>query len=158
MRSLLTPLQRDLLQLPTPPKDLKEWYSWAIRLDSNYRKMQRILGQSTGKAPEKGKEEPKRRWNIQQRDPDAMDVDTLSMDKRNDMMKKGLCFNCNKAGHISKFCPEKRKASTSAISLTSPPSYAPSPAPQKKDESKGTRSPYPKCNCSNGTRRKRRVP
>ena len=40
MRSLLTPLQRDLLQLPTLPKDLKEWYSWANRLDSNYRKMQ----------------------------------------------------------------------------------------------------------------------
>ena len=29
MRSLPTPLQRDLLQLPTLPKDLKEWYSWA---------------------------------------------------------------------------------------------------------------------------------
>ena len=40
MRSLPTPLQRDLLRLPTPPKDLKEWYSWANRLDSNYRKMQ----------------------------------------------------------------------------------------------------------------------
>ena len=40
MRLLLTPLQRDLLQSPTPPKDLKEWYTWANRLDSNYRKMQ----------------------------------------------------------------------------------------------------------------------
>ena len=44
MRSLPTPLQRDLLQLPTLHKDLKEWYSWANRLDSNYRKMRRILG------------------------------------------------------------------------------------------------------------------
>ena len=35
-------------------------------------------------------------------------------------MKKGLCFNCNKAGHISKFCPERQKAMTS-----SPPSYTP---------------------------------
>ena len=61
-----------------------------------------------------------------------MDVDALSMDKRNDMMKKGLCFNCNKAGHISKFCPEKQKTSTSASSSTSPPSYAPSPTPQKR--------------------------
>ena len=59
MRSLPTPLQRDLLRLPTPPKDLKEWYSWANRLDSNYRKIQQILGRSTGKTPEKGKEEPK---------------------------------------------------------------------------------------------------
>ena len=44
MRSLLIPLQRDLLQLPTLPKDLKEWYSWASKLDNNYKRMQRILG------------------------------------------------------------------------------------------------------------------
>ena len=60
-----------------------------------------------------------------------MDVNALSMDKRNDMMKKGLCFNCNKAGHISRFCPKKRKASTSTSSLTFPLSYAPSPAMSK---------------------------
>ena len=44
MRSLLIPLQRDLLRLPTPPKDLKEWYSWANKLDNNYKRMQQILG------------------------------------------------------------------------------------------------------------------
>ena len=132
MRSLPTPLQRDLLRLPTPPKDLKEWYTWANRLDNNYRKMQWILGRSTGKIPEKGKEEPKWRWNMQWQDPDAMDVDVLNMDKRGDMMKKGLCFNCNKAGHISRFCPEKWKASTSTPSTTSPLSYTPSHALPKK--------------------------
>ena len=61
-----------------------------------------------------------------------MDVDALSMHKQNDMMKKGLCFNCNKAGHISKFCPEKQKAFTSTFTSTSPPSYAPSPTTSKK--------------------------
>ena len=61
-----------------------------------------------------------------------MHVDALSMDKRNDMMKKGLCFNCNKAGHISKFCPEKRKSSTSTFTPTSPPSYVQSPTTSKK--------------------------
>ena len=39
-------------------------------------------------------------------------------------MKKGLCFNCNKPGHISRFCPDKRKATSST---SSPPSYAPNP-------------------------------
>ena len=61
-----------------------------------------------------------------------MDIDALSMDKQTDMMKKGLCFNCNKAGHISKFCPEKHRASTSTFTPTSPPSYAPSPTTLKK--------------------------
>ena len=43
-RTLNIPLQRKLLELPTPPKNLKEWYEWATKLDNNYRKMQRILG------------------------------------------------------------------------------------------------------------------
>ena len=76
LRSLPVPLQRDLLRLPTP--ELKEWYSWASKLDNNYKRMQRILGQSTGKTPEKAKEEPRRRWNIQRRDPNTMDVDAIT--------------------------------------------------------------------------------
>ena len=61
-----------------------------------------------------------------------MDVDALSTDKWNDMMKKELCFNCNKAGHISKFCPEKQRASTSTFTSTPPLSYAPSPTTSRK--------------------------
>ena len=61
-----------------------------------------------------------------------MDINALNMDKRTDMMRKGLCFNCNKAGHISKFCPEKRRASASTSTPTSPPSYALSPATLRK--------------------------
>ena len=53
MRSLPIPLQRDLLRLPTPPKDLKEWYSWASKLDNNFKRMQRILGRLVGKTLEK---------------------------------------------------------------------------------------------------------
>ena len=43
--------------------------------------MQQILGRSTGKTPEKTKEEPRQKWNIRRRDPDAMDVDALNTDK-----------------------------------------------------------------------------
>ena len=81
---------------------------------------------------EKAKEEPRQKWNIQRRDPDAMDVDALNTDKRTDMMRKGLCFNCNKAGHISKICPEKRRATASTSMPTSPPSYASSPATSRR--------------------------
>ena len=65
-----------------------------------------------------------------------MDVDAFNTDKQTDMMRKGLCFNCNKAGHISKFCPEKRKATASTSTftpmLTSPPSYASSPTTSRR--------------------------
>ena len=55
LRSLPVPLQRDLLRLPTPPKELKEWYSWASKLDNNYKRMQQILGRSTGKSKRRTK-------------------------------------------------------------------------------------------------------
>ena len=87
--------------------------------------MQRILGQATGKSSKKGKDHQKRCWNFQkkERDPDAMDVDMMTMEKKDELMKKGLCFNCNKPGHISKFCPNKQKYTTSPS--LSPPSYTP---------------------------------
>ena len=98
--------------------------------------MQQILGRSTRKTPEKTKEEPRQKWNIRRRDPDAMDVNALNTDKQTDMMRKGLCFNCNKAGHISKFCPKKRKATASTSTFTpmptSPLSYASSPTMSRR--------------------------
>ena len=56
-----------------------------------------------------------------------MDIDALTIEKREEMMKKGLCFNCGKPGHLNRDFPDKRKARTSH----SPPSYSP-PAPTKK--------------------------
>jgi hypothetical protein len=106
-KTLNIPLQRKLLE-PTPPNSLQEWYKWAVRLDNNFRKMQRILGRAIGKTSEKAKEEPRRRWNFQKKDPNAMDVDTLAMAKRTEYMKKGLCFGCGKPGHLSRDCTEKR--------------------------------------------------
>ena len=58
-----------------------------------------------------------------------MDVDAITTEKQGEWMKKGLCFNCNKPGHISRFCPDKRRttSSTTTASTSSPPSYAPNP-------------------------------
>jgi hypothetical protein len=93
-------------------------------LDNNYRKLQQILNQSTGKFVDK-KEEPRRRWAFQkkEKDPDAMDVDALKIEKRDEMMRKGLCFVCVKPGHLNRDCPDKKKPAASSSS--SPPSYSP---------------------------------
>ena len=44
--TLNVPLQRQIHSLKNPPKTFQEWYDWAAKLDNNWRKMQRILGQS----------------------------------------------------------------------------------------------------------------
>ena len=119
------PLQRRILSLENPPKTLKEWYDWAAKLDNNWRRMKRILGRSRELNDRKDsngkkKEEPKRKFNFTRRDSETIE-------KREEMMKKGLCFNCGKPGHLNRDFPDKRKARTSH----SPPSYSP-PAPTKK--------------------------
>ena len=44
-----------------------------------------------------------------QKDPNAMNVDVMSIEERNELMKKGVCFRCKKTGHLSKDCPTRNK-------------------------------------------------
>jgi hypothetical protein len=117
-KTLNVPLQRKLLELPTPPSNLKEWYEWASRLNNNYRKMQRILGRGqTTVNNGKGKEEPRWRWSFQAQRKylNAMDIDviattmnTMTIEKWEKFIKEGLCFRCRKPGHISRDCPLRK--------------------------------------------------
>jgi hypothetical protein len=45
------------------------------------------------------------------RDPDAMDVDRLSLTplQKAEYVRKGLCFKCGQSGHISRWCKGKPK-------------------------------------------------
>jgi hypothetical protein len=36
-----------------------------------------------------------------EKDPNAMDIDAMSTEKRTYLMKKGLCFICEKSGHLA---------------------------------------------------------
>ena len=135
-KTLNIPLQKKLLELPTPPTNLKEWYDWAARLDNNYRKMQWIFGRGqTTTNNGKGKEEPRRRWNFQRKDPNAMDVDVITttmnamtVEEREKFMKEGLCFRCRKPGHISRDCPLKK----GNVQILTRPATAATPIPPKK--------------------------
>ena len=53
-----------------------------------------------------------------------MDVDLLSTEKRDEAMRKGLCFGCGKHGHLNRDCPEKKKT-TRAYTPTPSTSSAP---------------------------------
>ena len=51
----------------------------------------------------------RKKWMFTQKDPNTMDVDAMSIEERNKLMKKGACFRCKKPGHLSKDCPTKNK-------------------------------------------------
>ena len=103
-------LQRRILLLETPPADLDKWYDWAIKLHHQWKRMQRVLERETKTTSKKTYPNVGRRFNFQKqtRDPNAMDVDALTIEERSSLMKEGRCFNCRKTGHLAKECPQKK--------------------------------------------------
>jgi hypothetical protein len=115
--SLPIPLQTKIMSLPTPPTTLDDWYKWAIQFQNNFLRMQSAISKSRGNhaAPTTNNNRNNNRgprrfyFDHSQKDPNAMDVDVMTTQERDDIMRKGLCFLCRKPGHISKFCPDKGK-------------------------------------------------
>jgi Retrotransposon gag protein/Zinc knuckle len=100
-------LMLQLMKLETPLKTINDWYEWAAELDHRYAKINRAVKRTQGtggkdKTPQKKYYFP--RW---ERDPNAMDVDRLTIKERNRLMKEGRCFKCRNTGHWANKCPEE---------------------------------------------------
>lgn len=101
LRSALNPNLTDKLYLMhDEPTEFDSWARMAIKHDNVYRRHQAIkkgLGRpfnaqlfrstTNGKKPA--------------RDPNAMDVDALTMDERKELLQKQACFYCKKPGHFA---------------------------------------------------------
>ena len=88
--------------------------SKAATLDNNYRQALQIVGgrQPRGNRPNQGN----RQFNFgqyanqrTQRDPNAMDIDALTPERRQEFLRKGLCYNCQERGHIARECPKPHR-------------------------------------------------
>jgi Retrotransposon gag protein len=99
-------LTLELMKLKTPLKTIDDWYEWAATLNHQYHKVNRAIEQTRGNS---GKERtPQRKYYFprKERDPNAMDVDRLTVDERNKLMKEGRCFKCRNTGHQANEYPE----------------------------------------------------
>ena len=132
-KSIRVPLLKKILDRDNIPETLPEWYKKVLKIDNNYHKVQRIIKRDGPK-----REEGKPRWNFRkEKDENAMDVNiitkvykTMTDEEKTELMKKGLCFRCRKAGHLSWDCPEKKGKAVAPQSTAATP--APTPATPKK--------------------------
>jgi hypothetical protein len=129
LRNVLNPsLVKKVMLLDNPPTTIDGWVQKAIAIDSNYRMTMDVLNRrldGRGKAKETKKttygDYFKARKYKEEKDPDAMDIDAMSMEKRLALMKKGACFKCEKPGHMARDHDEyvKREKKENARGSTS---------------------------------------
>jgi hypothetical protein len=68
---------------------------------------------SSSKKADTNKSSENARWwrTYERKDPNAMDVDTLTMEERGMLLRQGKCFCCKKTGHMVKdFSPEQKES------------------------------------------------
>ena len=132
-KSIRVPLLKKILDWNNMPETLPKWYKKALKINNDYHKVQRIIKRD---GPKKEKGRPW--WNFRkEKDNNVMDVNvitkvykTMTDKEKAELMKKGLCLQCRKGGHLSQDCPEKKgKATTSQPMATT---SAPTPTAPKK--------------------------
>ena len=89
-RGLNQAIARKILLSDNVPTTVAGWAERAIQIDNNYRMTMSIFGKK-----------PAQSWT-KDKDPDAMDVDAMSTEKRTALMKKGACFICEEPGHMAR--------------------------------------------------------
>jgi Ty3 transposon capsid-like protein len=141
-RTLNPTLAKKIMLDYNPPTTILGWVDRAILLDNQYRQTMEVMNE--------GKNDGKKKTNYfdskkKEKDPDAMDIDRLSPEKRTFLMKKGACFKCEKTGHLAKDHDEferkeqeKKRASTrrtetSTSSTSTTPKIPSKPTSVKRD-------------------------
>jgi hypothetical protein len=88
-------LTLQLMKLETPLKTIADWYEWAAELYHKHAKINRAVERTRGTSSGKDKAPQKKFYfSRRERDPNAMDVDRLTIEKRDKLLKEGKCFRC----------------------------------------------------------------
>ena len=86
------------------PRMIDNWFRKVIQFDTNYREATAIFGQNrkNEKTMNKSRYRP-----AEKKDPNAMDVDALTFEERQMLMKQEKCFKCRNMGHRVADCPDE---------------------------------------------------
>src|SRR6202522_4221091 len=95
------------------PATITEWYERTLRCDSHYRRVQEILGRRRGTSGNTQTTNDMKkpfipRFTSKEQDPNAMDVDRLSTNKRTEHVAKGRWFKRHEKENLAQN-PEEQK-------------------------------------------------
>jgi Retrotransposon gag protein len=99
-------LTLELMRLETPLKTIDDCYEWAVTIDHWFHKVNRAIERTRGNSRKEKTPQQKYYFPRKECDLNTMDVDRLTVDEHNKLMKEGRCFKCRKTGHRANECLE----------------------------------------------------
>jgi hypothetical protein len=102
-------LQSPIIQSEHPPKMLEEWYTKATNFYVGHQRVQRLFKKWDNKPVTAPSTLPaQKKFSFpEKKDPNAMDIDHMSIEEWMHLMKEGKCFRCKLFRHLSRDCPNK---------------------------------------------------
>jgi Zinc knuckle len=106
--------QSPIIRSEHPPKTLEEWYTKATNFYVRHQRVQCLFRKQDNKPTTTSSAPPaQKRFSFpEKKDPNAMDIDRMSIEERTRLMKEGKCFRCKLFGHLSRDCPNKGQNTT----------------------------------------------
>jgi Retrotransposon gag protein len=107
-------LQSPIIRSEHPPKTLEEWYMKATNFYVRHQRAQCLFKKRDSKPATTPSAPPaQKRFSFpEKKDPNAMDIDRMSIEECTRLMKEGKCFRCKLFGHLSQDCPNKGQNTT----------------------------------------------
>jgi hypothetical protein len=96
-----------LIKLETLLKTIDDWYEWAATLDHQFYKVNQAIEQTRENSRKEKTPQQKYYFPQKKHDPNVMDVDRLTVDECNKLMKEGRCFKCRNTRHRANKCPKE---------------------------------------------------
>ena len=97
-------LQQKIIMLSNVPENLADWYKWTRKIHHRWQVWNCTMTRLTpaGKFPTQKNKNGTRKFNFRPRpDLNTMDIDTMTVNKRTKLMRRGACFKCKEVRHFS---------------------------------------------------------
>jgi Retrotransposon gag protein len=102
-------LQSPIIRSEHPPKTLEEWYTKATNFYVGHKRAQCLFKKQDDKPMNTfGALPVQKKFTFpEKKDPNAMDIDHMTVKEQTRLMKEGKYFRCRLFGHLSQDCPTK---------------------------------------------------